>query len=166
MRGDIAIENAGLAFLTMAGVAVSIAAISMAQDAILGERHSGTAAWVLSKPLRRPAFILAKLIAYGLGFLATGVVLPGVIAYFQIINVGMPQLSLFGFAGAMELVYLNLLFYLTLALMLATLFHGRGAVLGITLGLLIGPSLILTIAPEGGKLAVGGHAVEVGVECR
>ena len=33
----------------------------------------------------------------------------------------------------MGLDYLNLLFYLTLALMLATLFNGRGAVLGISL---------------------------------
>ena len=147
IKGDIDIQNAGLSFLVMAGITVPIAAISMAQDAILGERHSGTAAWVLSKPLRRPAFILAKLIAYGLGFLVTGVVFPGVVAYFQITNNGLPELSWLGFSGAMAMVYLNLLFYLTLALMLATLFHGRGPVLGITLGLIIGPLILLTIAP-------------------
>ena len=67
----------------IAGVVAPFAAIIMGQDAILGERLSGTAAWVLSKPLRRPAFILAKLIAYGLGLLATWVVLPGAIAYFE-----------------------------------------------------------------------------------
>jgi len=147
IKGDINIQNAGLSFLVMAGLVVPIAAISMAQDAILGERHSGTAAWVFSKPLRRLAFILAKLIAYGLGFLVTGVVLPGVVAYFQITNNGLPELSWLGFSGAMAMVYLNLLFYLTLALMLATLFYGRGPALGITLGLLIGPLLLLTIAP-------------------
>jgi ABC-type transport system involved in multi-copper enzyme maturation permease subunit len=69
-------------FLVVAGTVLPIGVIILGQDSILGERHSGTAAWVLSKPLRRHAFLLAKLIAYGLGFLVTGVVLPGFIAYF------------------------------------------------------------------------------------
>ena len=132
-RGDIRIERNGVVFLEMAAMVVSIVAISLGQDAILGERHSGTAAWVLSKPLRRPAFILAKLIAHALGFLATWLVLPGTLAYFQITANGLPQLSQSGWVGAVGLIYLNVFFYLTLALMLATLFNGRGPVLGITL---------------------------------
>jgi len=134
-RGNSTLANIGMAFLTTAGMTLPIAAISLAQDAILGEKHSGTAAWVLSKPLRRPAFVLSKLIAYAFGFLVCGIVLPGVVAYFQLTRIGMPQLSPWRFAGAMGLVYLNLLFYLTLTMMLATLFNGRGAVLGISYGL-------------------------------
>jgi ABC-type transport system involved in multi-copper enzyme maturation permease subunit len=147
IRGDIPLDAAVEVFFVMAALGLPIAAISMGQDSVLGERHSGTAAWVLSKPIGRPAFILAKLIANGLGFLATGVVLPGAVAYIQITAVGRPHLSVLGFAGAMGLVYINLLFYLTIALMLATLFHGRGPVLGITLGLLIGFQMILKLAP-------------------
>jgi hypothetical protein len=48
------IDNAATGFLLIAGAVLPIAAIIMGQDSILGERHSGTAAWVLSKPLRRP----------------------------------------------------------------------------------------------------------------
>ena len=97
-------------------------------------------AWVLSKPLRRPAYILAKLIAHGLNLLVARVVLPGAIAYLQLTAKGLSLLSALDFAGAMGLVYLNLLFYLTFAMMLATLFSGRGAVPGITmLVLLLGP---------------------------
>jgi ABC-type transport system involved in multi-copper enzyme maturation permease subunit len=93
-----------------------------------------------------PAQILAKLIALGLGFLATWVVLPGAVAYLQITDTGMIKLSVLNFAGAMGLVYLNLLFYLTLALMLATLFSGRGPVLGITLTLLLtGPMQFIAV---------------------
>ncbi len=136
-----------IVFLAMTGVAVPISAISIGQDSILGERHSGTAAWVLSKPVSRTAFILGKLIANGLGFLATGIVLPGVIGYLEITILGGAQLPWLPFAGAMGLVYLNLLFYLTLAMMLGTLFNGRGPVLGITLALLIGYQLILMLAP-------------------
>ena len=131
MKGGMRVDAAALNFLTMAGLCVPIAAISLAQDSILGERHSGTAAWVLSKPLRRPSFILAKVIAHGLGLLVAWVVLPGVIFYLQIAGPLGSHLSAAGFVGAMGLDYLNLLFYMTLALMLATLFNGRGPVLGI-----------------------------------
>jgi ABC-type transport system involved in multi-copper enzyme maturation permease subunit len=138
--------NAGLSFLMIAGLAVPIAAISMGQDSILGERHSGTAAWVLSKPMKRTAFVLAKLIALGLGLLVTGIVLPGVIAYLQLRANGLPHLPVLDFAGAMGLVYLNVLFYLMLALMLATLFHGRGPVLAITLAIMMAGLMVWSYA--------------------
>jgi ABC-type transport system involved in multi-copper enzyme maturation permease subunit len=157
IRGDSPVDKAGSAFLVMAGFGLSIAVISMAQDSILGEKHSGTAAWVLSKPLRRPAFILAKLIAIGLGILVTGILLPGAVAYFQLTHSGLQGLTPLGFAGALGLVALHMLFYLTLALMLATLFNGRGPVLGISLGILMSglmiaffpktPVLLLAIMP-------------------
>jgi ABC-type transport system involved in multi-copper enzyme maturation permease subunit len=93
---------------------------------------------VLSKPLRRPAFILAKLIAYGVGLLATWVVLPGAVAYLEFAVLGKVHLPIPGFAAALGLAYLNLIFYLTLVLMLATLFQGRGPVLGIAIFVLWG----------------------------
>ena len=73
LQGNGSIENAGLGFLMVSVLAGPIAGVILGQDSILGERHSGTAAWVLSKPIWRPAFILAKLIAYGLGLLVTWV---------------------------------------------------------------------------------------------
>jgi hypothetical protein len=133
-------------FLYVAGLVLPIAAIVLSQDAILGERHSGTAAWVFSKPLRRPAFLLAKIISYGLGFLVTGILLPGGIACLKIIARGGSRSFLPGFVGSLGLVYLNLVFYLTLALMLATLFHGRGPVMGITL---LSYSLISSLTAPG-----------------
>lgn len=125
-------KDAILNYLYVAGVVLPIGVIIMGMDSILGEIHSGTAAWVLSKPIKRPVYILAKLIAYGLGFLLTAVIIPGAIAYLHLSIVGL-KLPVAGFIEAMGLVYLNLLFYMTLAIMLATLFRGRGPVLGITL---------------------------------
>ena len=133
MRDGGNASNAGASFLMIAGLAAPLAAISLAQDSILGERHSGTAAWVLSKPMRRPAFILSKLAAYGLGLLVTWILLPGALAYVQLKPAFGHALSGTGFVAALGMDYLNLLFYLTLALMLATLFNGRGAVLGIAI---------------------------------
>jgi ABC-type transport system involved in multi-copper enzyme maturation permease subunit len=144
-----AVYNAINTFTGIMALCVPFAAISLAQDSILGERHSGTAAWVLSKPLRRPAFILAKLIAHGLGVLVAWVVIPGTVAYIQLMAVDGVDLSMIGFAGAMALAYLNIFFYLTLALMLATLFNGRGPVLGISLVVLwSGPMQFIRQAME------------------
>jgi ABC-type transport system involved in multi-copper enzyme maturation permease subunit len=146
--------------LVIAGV-LSIAAILLGQDSILGELHSGTAAWVLSKPLRRPAFLLAKLAANGLGLLVTMVFIPGVIAYCYFDLVGGVKLPVAGFAGAMGLVYLYLLFYM----MLATLFSGRGPVLGIAMGAAWGymlvqlPAWLEALSPW--KLLIG-HITDTG----
>jgi len=131
---------------------LSIAAILLGQDSILGEMQSGTAAWVLSKPLRRPAFLLAKLVANGLGLLVTAVLIPGVIVYGYGDFVGGVKLPVAGYAGAMGLAYLYLFFYLTLAMMLATLFSGRGPVFGIALGiawgwLLVRPAWLEALLP-------------------
>lgn len=128
-----AIDQQAINFLMTAALFVPIFVVSLAQDAILSERHSGTAAWVLSKPLRRSAFIFSKAIAYGLGFFVTWVLIPFTIFYFQIVAAGREGLSTPGFVGVIGLSFLNLLFYLTLALMLATLFNSRMPVLGISI---------------------------------
>ena len=120
-------------YLNTSALFVPILIVILTQDSILSERHSGTTAWVLSKPLQRPAFILSKLIAYGLGFLVTWVLIPNIIFYFQLVAAGREGLSIPGFIGLIALSYLNLLFYLTLALMLATLFNSRAPGLGISL---------------------------------
>jgi ABC-type transport system involved in multi-copper enzyme maturation permease subunit len=132
------ISNAVNTFMELAGIVAPMAAIIMGQDAIQVERTSGTAAWVLSKPCRRSAFILAKLLAYAVGFLATWIVLPGAVAYLELVILARVQLPVPGFVGMLGLAYLNLLFYMTLAVMLTTLFQGRGPVLGITIFLVWG----------------------------
>ena len=137
-ESNAAISNALNTFLLIAAAVAPLAAIIMGQDAVLGERLSGTAAWVLSKPLRRPAFILAKLIAYGLGLLATWVVLPGAVVYLEFAVLSNVHLPIPGLTAALGLFYLNIIFYLTLVLMLATLFQGRGPVLGIAIFLVWG----------------------------
>lgn len=133
--GTNAIENATMAFMVTMALFVPFAAVSLAQDSILGEKHSGTAAWVLSKPLRRPAYMLAKLIANGLGLFVAWAALPGVVAYLQLLKPMNGFVTPLCIAEIMGLDYLNLLFFLTLALMLATFFNGRGPVLGISLAL-------------------------------
>lgn len=112
------------------------------QSAIVGEKTSGTAAWIMSNPISRNAFILAKLVANGVAILATIVVLQGLIAYVQFSVHGDIVLRPIAFMSALGLQGLHMLFYLTLALMLGTFFNSRGPVIGISIAILIGQDLI------------------------
>jgi ABC-2 type transport system permease protein len=118
----------------------------MAQGAIVGEKQSGTAAWILSGPVSRAAFILSKLVANAIGFLVTGVVLQGLIAYLQMaLRLG-GFLPLIPIVTALSLHALHLLFYLTLTLMLGTFFNSRGPVLAIPIAILIGQGILESLA--------------------
>lgn len=134
-------------FVIMSGLMTGLGIILVMQGSILDEKKSGTAAWVLSKPLSRPAFILAKLAANSLAALLIMVVLQGVIAFVQMraFDTAPPDLLLF--LAGLGLLALHLLFYLTLTLMLGTIFQDRAAVMGITIGLLFGAQFVAGAFP-------------------
>lgn len=130
-------------FFMMAGLAPVVGIIILTQGTIIQEKQLGTAAWILSKPVSRSAFILAKFIANGLGILLTGLLLPGLVAYLLLsLELGAP-LALLPFAGAVGMLALQLMFYLSLTLMLGTFFHARGAVLAIALVTLLAGDLVI-----------------------
>jgi ABC-2 type transport system permease protein len=117
-------------------------------DQVVGEKRNGTAAWVLSKPASRPAFIVAKLIPNALGVLVTMVAIPGAVAWVLVTLLGTGA-EVLPFLAGLAVIWLALLFYLTLTLMLGTLFDHAGAVVGLALAVLFGQQLVLTtpIAP-------------------
>jgi len=113
------------------------AVITITQGAIIGEKQSGTAAWVLSAPVSRSGFILAKLLANALGFFITIILFQGLTAYIQISFSEGSLLPLGPFLINLGLLSLYLLFYLALTLMLGTMFDSRGPVQGIAIGVAI-----------------------------
>lgn len=149
MRGLFAAETNGVftstleMFFMMAGLAPVIGIIILAQGAIIQEKQLGTAAWILSKPVSRTAFIMAKFIAYGVGILLTGLIIPSVIAYLLLSLEQAAPLALLPFVGGIGILALQLLFYLALTLMLGTFFNARGAVLAIPLVMLLAGDLII-----------------------
>lgn len=126
------------AIMSMFG-AVAVAIIM--QDEIVGEKKSGTAAWVLSKPVSRTAFVIAKLVPNGVGMLATMVLIPGVTAY-GVLAVAGVSVEPLGYLAGLGVVALNLTFYLTLTLMLGTLLDSAGAVIGIALAFAFGQQFL------------------------
>jgi ABC-2 type transport system permease protein len=135
---DVDTVDLGLAMLfRVGGVALAIGAIILVQDTIIGERKAGVTEWLLSKPVSRPAYVLAKLLAHGLGVLVIMVGLQGAIAYGLLsLAMGKPfplPPYLVGMAG----LAVHTLFYLALALMMGVLTANRTTLLGASLAVVL-----------------------------
>ena len=118
-------------FLKPWGLVLPMGVVILGQDAIIQEKQSGTAAWILSKPASHNAFILSKIAANALGILVTIILVQGTVGYLQIWFSTGKAYPVLPFIGALGMVFLSLLFYLTLVIMLGTLFNSRGAVISI-----------------------------------
>jgi len=117
------------------------------QGTIVGEKSSGTAAWVLSKPASRPAFLFAKLLANSAGIAVTIILAQGLIAYLIITLTAEISMGPLAYLGGLGVHLVNFLFYITLTLMLGTLFSHRAPVIGIPLVFLFVQQMILGIVP-------------------
>ena len=76
-------ENLGI-FIQLMSLFPMFAVIVITQGAVIGEKQSGTAAWIMSAPVSRSAFILAKLVANAVGFFVTIILVQGLVAYVQL----------------------------------------------------------------------------------
>jgi ABC-2 type transport system permease protein len=121
---------------------LAIGTVVLSQDLILGERQTGVAEWLLSKPVTRRAYILAKVTANALPVLLLMIGLPSIGVYGMLsLRMGAP-FPLAQFLAAVGIMVANTLFYLTLTLMLGTVFSSRGPILGIALGSILGGGLL------------------------
>ena len=67
-------------FIIMVMLVSIVGVIITMQGVIIGEKQSGTAAWLLSKPVARPAYIIARLSATGLATLLIMLIIPAIVA--------------------------------------------------------------------------------------
>lgn len=129
------------------GMFVMIGVMVVAQGAIIGEKASGTAAWILSKPVSRTAFVVSKLVGNGVGLLLTAVLVPGLVAYFELYWALESWPSLLNFVAGVATLGLHMFFWLTLTLMLGTFFDSWGPIIGIPLAFAFGQNIIGGFAP-------------------
>jgi ABC-2 type transport system permease protein len=129
-------------FFQMSCLALAIGMVVSSQDAILSEKHAGVTEWILSKPVQRRSYVLAKLAAALLDLPLLLIILPSAIAYLMLSLRGGTPYPLLPFLGGVGIVSVHTLFYLTLTLLLGTIFNSRGPILGITLGFLLGGSVL------------------------
>ena len=142
------INDAGaLMFFVLGSVASVIAVVAKTQGSIIGEKQLGTAAWILSKPASRRAFVLAKLAVHFRWLLVVTLLFPAVVFYGLMTAIStLPPPPLL-FLGGFGILALGLLFYLALSLLLGTVFESRGALAGSVFGFMVGGFMIANYAP-------------------
>ena len=125
-----------------------ILALLVPMGAVVGEKDRGTAAMVLSKPVSRTSFLMAKFVTVALVFLA-GILLAALGAYYYT-GILFQWLNLGAFILFNLLFWIDLLVYVALTLVASTLARSTVAAGGIGFGLF----MVLWIAgaiPQVGK---------------
>ncbi len=117
-------------FYFMATIFPSIATIIISHEVILEEKRSGSAEWVLSKPVSREAFLLPKFIGLGIAFSFSMILVPGLVAYliFYLFGVA-PDFYLFLMSLGPLALWQMFLAYLTLCM--GTFFDDAGPVMAV-----------------------------------
>ena len=134
-------------FFNLCGFAAVIGVIILTHDLVISERSSGTAEWILSKPVSRKAFILAKLIAGITWITLIMIVLQGILLV-TVVHLFHGIIEVVPFIKGLTLVWLVCLFYISMQLFLGTLTSSRGMVLGISFLFFLLGNLIPLLWPE------------------
>lgn len=128
------------ALFGLATFLLPVGVIVLVQSQIHAEKRSGVAAWILSKPVSRPVYLLAKLLADAVGILLVMVVIQMIPAYLLLNAV--IDVNAVDFLVAVGMLVLLLLFYQAFTLMMSVIGHSTEVVMGVSLGVLLGGMLL------------------------
>jgi ABC-2 type transport system permease protein len=126
---------------------VSLGVMIIMQQVLVREKNSGTAAWVLSKPVTRSAFVISRLVVNTFAILITSVIVPGVILYFTLgFFSDLGWLSPLGFTASILIVSTYIFYWIALVLMMGTLVDSASIVIAVPMALFflfwMGPDLL------------------------
>jgi ABC-2 type transport system permease protein len=130
-------EDALQVFVLLGVFASAMGVVVATQGSVVGEKQRGTAAWMLSKPVTRTSFLLAKMIGHGVGFTVLACLAPCAVFVLEAALLGTGPPSLPALAAAAALWTLHLLVYVALGVALGAAFPARGPVAAIGTGLLL-----------------------------
>jgi ABC-2 type transport system permease protein len=133
------------------GMFVAFGVMIIMQRVLVREKQSGTAAWVLSKPVTRTAFVVSRLVVNSIAILLTTVIVPGLILYLTLgLFSDLGWISPFGYLAGLLMFLLHTFYWIAFVLMMGTLLESSGGVIGVSMFLYFvfwyGPSLIPSIA--------------------
>jgi len=129
------------------GMFVAFGVMIIMQRVLVREKQSGTAAWALSKPVTRTAFVVSRLVVNAIAILLTSVIVPGVILYLTLgLFSDLGWLSPLGFLAALVMFSLQTFYWVTLVLMMGTLVESSSMVIAVPMALFftfwMGPELV------------------------
>lgn len=138
------LETATQFFFGLSSIVLSIQVIIRAQESILGEKESGVSAWVLSKPVSRRDYVLAKFCAHLLTLVLLLISFPSLIAFGLMQIAGVP-LTAGDFTLGVLILTLHTVFYLALTFFLGIVSPSRSMLLGLALGSALGGSMLVNL---------------------
>lgn len=135
-------------FFRACALFATVGVITVTQSVMVSEKQLGTMAWLLTKPVARPAVVLAKLLASIYAVLFLTLLVPTVLlnAHTRLVWGAWPIFP--GFLIGLGLVALSHIFYVTLTIMLGTMFSKRGPVSGVAFGFLFAGLILPNFAPK------------------
>jgi ABC-type transport system involved in multi-copper enzyme maturation permease subunit len=142
-------------FSILAGMMTSTGIIIIMQDSIVGEIKSGTSSWILSKPITRESYILAKWTANTIGAFLTMTIAPSLLFFIQIFIFKGVMLDLSAFGLVVGVLALNVIFYLSFTLMMGTFQLNNKLVIGVPIAFYISQQFIIGLAFIGDILPWG-----------
>jgi ABC-type transport system involved in multi-copper enzyme maturation permease subunit len=144
--GEVA--ETALQFPDLAAVIIAAGVVLLSQGIVLDERRNGVLEWLLSKPVARPAVVLAKFVGHGSGLIVSVVVVPW-LAVHALLSVADGQLwNPLHSLGVVGILALVVAFHLALVLLLSTLTTSRVAILAIPIVAIVSADGITAVLPE------------------
>lgn len=134
-------------FFNISGFVSVVGVIIITHDVIISERESGTADWVLSKPLSRKAFVISKLAVSTTWITLMAVLLQGGLLLI-IARLFGGAVDIIPFVKGLAIVWLVCFFYITMTLLLGTMTTSRAVVLGISFFFFLLGGIVPLLFPE------------------
>lgn len=133
-------ETAIMIFFALMGTMAALFIPVLMQGEIVDELESGTAAWIISKPVSRTAFLLAKFIANTLMFSLIIIVIPGIVGWLMF--AGSNVMTPLGYLTGLGLSTMVLLWFMFLTILLGVVTKSRSMTMGIAVGVYMGATFL------------------------
>jgi len=140
------------AFLQIGATALAIGTVILVQGEVVGERQTGITAWILSKPVSRPAYFLSKVVTHSIGMFVIMIGFQSAVAYGLLWLANGGPLPLQPFLIGVGGLTLHTFFYLTLTLAMGVFAKTRSQVLGVAMGSLFGGMILSSIIHQIGLI--------------
>ncbi len=140
------VETALFAFISLLTYLIALFVPVTLQGMMIDERQTGVASWILSKPVSRRAYVIAKLIANTLAMVIVLVVIQGITAYLLIGTLA-EFINPVGFLLIMSLAGISVLYFTSLTLMLGTITNNRSTVMTVALVIVLGAQMLANTVP-------------------
>ena len=141
--GEVALQ-----FPDMAAVVIALGVVLLTQGVLLDERRNGVLEWLLSKPVGRPAVVLAKFVGQGSALLVTVLLAPWLIVHALLSVADGGLWSLTNSLAALGTLALVVAFHLAFVLALSTLTSSRVTILAVPIVLIVTSDGITSLWPE------------------